>query len=72
MDTQFARLCSARGLPCEWSDFTRLKKWMSEQGFWYWWMRNDLEPSMVMQTEEGTKIDMPSKKDDLMGPQSKD
>ena len=25
-------------------DLTRLEKWMRDQGFWYWWMRNDLEP----------------------------
>ncbi len=44
VDTQLARVYSARGLPREWTDLTRLEKWMREQGFWYWWMRNDLEP----------------------------
>lgn len=44
VDGQVARIYSARGLPREWSDLTRLEKWMRDQGFWYWWMRNDLEP----------------------------
>ena len=44
VDLQVARIYSARGLPREWSDLTRLEKWMRDQGFWYWWMRNDLEP----------------------------
>jgi len=43
VDGQVARIYSARGLPREWSDMTRLEKWMRDQGFWYWWMRNDLE-----------------------------
>jgi hypothetical protein len=43
VDLQVARIYSARGLPREWSDLTRLEKWMRDQGFWYWWMRNDLE-----------------------------
>ncbi len=44
VDGLVARVHSARGLPREWMDLTRLEKWMREQGFWYWWMRNDLEP----------------------------
>ncbi len=44
VDGAVARIYSARGLPREWTDLTRLEKWMREQGFWYWWMRNDLEP----------------------------
>jgi len=47
VDDQVARIYSARGLPREWTDLTRLEKWMREQGFWYWWMRNDLEPLMA-------------------------
>ena len=43
VDGQVARIYSARGLPREWSNLTRLEKWMRDQGFWYWWMRNDLE-----------------------------
>tara|TARA_R110000824_G_scaffold103928_2_gene246776 strand:+ start:170 stop:607 length:438 start_codon:yes stop_codon:yes gene_type:complete len=44
VDGAVARIYSARGLPREWTDLTRLEKWMRDQGFWYWWMRNDLEP----------------------------
>lgn len=50
VDDQVARIYSARGQAREWTDFTRLERWMREQGFWYWWMRNDLEP--LGQTEE--------------------
>lgn len=52
VDTQLARVYSARGLPREWTDLTRLEKWMREQGFWYWWMRNDLEPLSMISPEE--------------------
>ncbi len=71
VDTQVARLYSARGLPREWSDLTRLEKWMREQGFWYWWMRNDLEPLMVMPSEEEPEIEtgvLPGKEDDVSEP----
>jgi hypothetical protein len=44
VDGALARIFSARGLAREWADLTRLEKWLREQGFWYWWMRNDLEP----------------------------
>ena len=44
VDGSLARIYSARGLPREWSDISRLEKWLRSQGFWYWWMRNDLEP----------------------------
>ncbi len=44
VDGYLARINSARGSGREWSSFERLEKWMREQGFWYWWMRNDLEP----------------------------
>lgn len=57
VDSQVARLYSARGLPREWSDLTRLEKWMREQGFWYWWMRNDLEPLMIRQQDEDPYVE---------------
>ncbi len=44
VDDTVARIYSARGLPREWTDLTRLEVWMRDQGFWYWWMRNDLDP----------------------------
>ncbi|NQW00632.1 MAG: hypothetical protein HQ483_13095 [Rhodospirillales bacterium] len=46
VDAEVARIYSARGLAREWTDLTRLEKWIRAQGFWYWWMRNDLEPLM--------------------------
>ena len=61
VDTQVARVYSARGLPREWTDLTRLEKWMREQGFWYWWMRNDLEPlSLASDDEEEDRVDAPA------------
>lgn len=61
VDTQLARVYSARGLPREWTDLTRLEKWMREQGFWYWWMRNDLEPlSMTSPEDESEAEDEPA------------
>ncbi len=44
VDSQVARLHSARGAGREWNSLDRLEKWLREQGFWYWWTRNDLEP----------------------------
>lgn len=44
VDTLPARIYSARGEPREWNDLGRLECWLRDQGFWYWWTRNDLEP----------------------------
>ena len=44
LDGQAARIYSARGLPREWNDLDRLECWLRDQGFWYWWTRNALEP----------------------------
>ena len=44
VDGKLARIYSARGLGREWSNLDRLEKWLRSQGFWHWWMRNDLEP----------------------------
>lgn len=52
VDGQVARIYSARGLPREWTDLARLERWIREQGFWYWWMRNDLEPLMLPASAE--------------------
>ena len=38
-----ARIYSARGEPREWNNLDRLERWLRDQGFWYWWTRNDLE-----------------------------
>ncbi len=54
VDGQVARIYSARGLPREWTDLARLEIWMRDQGFWYWWMRNDLEPLGATDPDEDT------------------
>ncbi len=62
VDSQVARIYSARGLPREWTDLTRLEKWIREQGFWYWWMRNDLEPLLAPSSgdEDDERVSMNS------------
>jgi len=57
VDEALARIYSARGLAREWTDLARLEKWMREQGFWYWWMRNDLEP--LSQRDDNSEADDP-------------
>ncbi|WP_419905257.1 hypothetical protein [Kiloniella sp.] len=44
VDTQLARINSARGFGREWNDLARVEVWLRAQGFRYWWTRNDLEP----------------------------
>ncbi len=44
VDTLVARVYSARGAGREWNSLDRLERWLRENGFWYWWTRNDLEP----------------------------
>jgi len=39
-----ARVISARGADREWNSLDRLERWLREQGFRYWWVRNELEP----------------------------
>ncbi len=65
VDTQVARIYSARGLPREWSDLTRLEKWMRAQGFWYWWMRNDLEPLLMTSADEENETDLNTNEKEL-------
>lgn len=43
VDAQAARIYSARGSGREWSSLDRLERWLRDQGFWYWWTRNDIE-----------------------------
>ena len=52
VDTMLARVNSARGHGREWNSLDRLEPWLREQGFWYWWTRNDLEPLVPAETEE--------------------
>jgi hypothetical protein len=44
VDTQLCRVFNARGAGREWNSIDRLGSWLRDQGFWYWWTRNDLEP----------------------------
>ena len=44
VDAQLHRVFNARGAGREWNDLDRLSTWLRDQGFWYWWTRNDLEP----------------------------
>jgi len=43
VDNQLCRVFNARGAGREWNNIDRLSVWLREQGFWYWWTRNDLE-----------------------------
>ena len=44
VDGQPARVISTRGAGREWTSLDRLERWLREQGFRYWHVRNDLEP----------------------------
>ena len=50
-DTQLCRVFNARGAGREWNSIDRLSGWLRDQGFWYWWTRNDLEPIGAAQIE---------------------
>ncbi|MBX2867617.1 MAG: hypothetical protein KTR18_03025 [Acidiferrobacterales bacterium] len=43
VDEQLYRIFSARGAGREWQSLDRVSDWLRQQGFWYWWTRNDLE-----------------------------
>jgi hypothetical protein len=51
VDSQLCRVYNARGAGREWNSIDRLSSWLREQGFWYWWTRNDLEPVGAAATE---------------------
>jgi len=51
VDSQLCRVFNARGAGREWNSIDRLAGWLREQGFWYWWTRNDLEPVGSAMTE---------------------
>jgi hypothetical protein len=52
VDGKPARIISARGAVREWTSLDRLERWLREQGFRYWWVRNDLEPTGLAAAEE--------------------
>ncbi|MCV2881576.1 hypothetical protein [Actibacterium sp. XHP0104] len=51
VDNVWAQLESARGLRREWSSLDRLESWLREQGFSYFWVRNDVDP--IGEIEQG-------------------
>ena len=51
VDNQLCRVYNARGAGREWNSIDKLAAWLREQGFWYWWTRNDLEPVGASATE---------------------
>lgn len=60
VDGQAARIYSARGNGREWSSLDRLERWLRDQGFWCWWVRNDVEPL-------GAATRDPEEDDDVVG-----
>ena len=59
VDSQLCRVFNARGAGREWNSIDRLSSWLREQGFWYWWTRNDLEPLGSAATEQDDEPVMP-------------
>ena len=59
VDAQLCRVYNARGAGREWNSIDRLAGWLREQGFWYWWTRNDLEPLGAAASEQDEEPVMP-------------
>lgn len=56
VDEYPAYINSARGSHREWNSLDRLERWLREQGFRYWWLRNDLEPlGITEEIEDGNE-----------------
>lgn len=51
VDGVLARMYSVRGAAREWTSLDRLERWLRQQGFRYWWTRNDLEPTALVEGE---------------------
>jgi len=60
IDNQLCRVFNARGAGREWNNIDRLGIWLRDQGFWYWWTRNDLEPLGNAIAEEEEHSDTPT------------
>ena len=60
VDGQLCRVYNARGSGREWNSIDKLGSWLREQGFWYWWTRNDLEPLGSAIAEEEDSQEFPS------------
>ena len=58
VDSQLCRVFNARGAGREWNSIDRLSNWLCDQGFWYWWTRNDLEPlgTALVETEDSPEL----------------
>ena len=57
VDGQLCRVFNARGAGREWNSLDKLSQWLCDQGFWYWWTRNDLEPLGTATTDLDTDQD---------------
>lgn len=60
VDNQLCRIFNARGAGREWNNIDRLSSWLRDQGFWYWWTRNDLETVGTAETENSSDSPLPS------------
>ena len=60
VDNQLCRVFNARGAGREWNSIDKLSVWLREQGFWYWWTRNDLEPVGNASAEVEEQLDTPT------------
>jgi hypothetical protein len=60
VDGQAARIYSARGNGREWSSLDRLERWLRDQGYWYWWTRNDIESLGAASGPDVEDIDQPA------------
>ena len=60
VDNQLCRVNNARSAGREWNSIDKLGSWLREQGFWYWWTRNDLEPVGSAQAENDEPVEIPS------------
>jgi hypothetical protein len=60
VDGQAARIYSARGNGREWSSLDRLERWLRDQGYWYWWTRNDIESLGAASSPDVEDLDPPA------------
>lgn len=62
VDNQLCRVYNARSAGREWNSIDKLGAWLREQGFWYWWTRNDLEPigHAIAEEEEISETPIPA------------
>ena len=58
VDGQLCRVFNARGAGREWNSLDKLSEWLRDQGFWYWWTRNDLQPLGTATTDLDSDLDV--------------